>query len=222
MRVQREELHLLTGAYAVDGLHRCRAGPNSRGTCTAASQCADGGPRAAGDHRPAGMAAAVDAPARDAPAGAGRRHSPAAAPPVGPHAAWPRRAPQSRRGCAAWSPRPVTSVAVAALVAAVVVLIVLQIRTRQQLQEAQAGNRVAAAILAAPDARLETGATSLEGTMTAVISPHDSEAVITTVGMPVPSGTKVYQLWVISTAGVRFRRAAATKQHRRHLSRPRG
>jgi anti-sigma-K factor RskA len=39
--------------------------------------------------------------------------------------------------------------------------------------------------------------------MTAVISPHDREAVITTVGMPVPSGTRVYQLWVISAAGAR-------------------
>jgi anti-sigma-K factor RskA len=99
--------------------------------------------------------------------------------------------------------RPVTTVAVAALVAAIVVLAVLQVRTRQQLQQAQAGNRVAAAVLAAPDARLETGGTTLGGTMTAVISAHDREAVITTVGMPVPSGTRVYQLWVISAAGAR-------------------
>ena len=39
--------------------------------------------------------------------------------------------------------------------------------------------------------------------MTAVISPRDREAVITTADMPTPADAKVYQLWVISAAGAR-------------------
>jgi anti-sigma-K factor RskA len=39
--------------------------------------------------------------------------------------------------------------------------------------------------------------------VTAVVSKHDREAVITAAGMPAPGDARVYQLWVISPAGYR-------------------
>ncbi|MGH3166914.1 MAG: anti-sigma factor domain-containing protein, partial [Trebonia sp.] len=90
-----------------------------------------------------------------------------------------------------------------AMAAAIVVLAVFQVGTRQQLEQTQAGNRAVAAVLAAPDARVETSGTTVGGTVTAVISARDREAVITTAGMPALPGTRVYQLWVIGAAGAR-------------------
>lgn len=99
--------------------------------------------------------------------------------------------------------RPVAVVAMSAMAAAVVVLAVFQVNTRDQLQQAQAGDRRIAAILAAPDAHIKMGSPSVGGTVTALISQRDAEAVVTTAGMPSPGGGKVYQLWVISAAGAR-------------------
>ena len=95
------------------------------------------------------------------------------------------------------------SVALVALAAVIVVLAVPQVNTRHQLQQTQQGSRAVAAVLAAPDARIETSTTTVGGTVTAVISPRDREAVITTANMPTPTDGKVYQLWVISAAGAR-------------------
>ncbi len=89
------------------------------------------------------------------------------------------------------------------MAAAIAVLAVFQVSTQHQLDEAQAGNRAVAAVLAAPDARIQTGTASVGGTVTAVVSARDAEAVITTAGMPAPPGTRVYQLWVLSLAGAR-------------------
>lgn len=201
MRVQHQEVHLLTGAYVVDALTGTELAEFERHLYRCAS-CAQEVRGLRETTARLGMAAAIAPPPEMRPrvlaAATRMRQLPPSARTLSGHGA-PRKATRLRRAL----PRPVTTVAVAALVAAIVVLSVLQVRTRQQLQQAQAGNRVAAAILAAPDARLETGGTTVGGTMTAVISPHDREAAITTVGMPVPSGTRVYQLWVISAAGAR-------------------
>ena len=97
-------------------------------------------------------------------------------------------------------PRPI---AVTAMAAAIVALAVLQVGTRHQLQQAQTKNQTIASVLAASDARIELGSSTVGGTVTAVVSPHDREAVITAAGMPTPSGARVYQLWVISPAGYR-------------------
>ncbi|MCW2930171.1 MAG: Anti-sigma-K factor RskA [Actinomycetia bacterium] len=201
MRVQRADLHLLTGAYVVDALTGAELAEFERHLYRCGS-CAEEVRGLRETTARLGMAAAIAPPPEMRPqvlaAVTRMRQLPPSARTLPGHGA-PRKAPRLRRAL----PRPVTTVAMAAMVAAIVVLSVLQVRTRHQLQQAQAGNRVAAAVLAAPDARLETGGTTLGGTMTAVISPHDREAVITTVGMPVPSGTRVYQLWVISAAGAR-------------------
>jgi hypothetical protein len=81
-----------------------------------------------------------------------------------------------------------------AMAAAIVVLVFLQVTAGHRLQQARAGNQAFAAVLAAPDARIESAGSSVGGTLTAVISVHDHEAVITTAGMPAPPGSRVYQL----------------------------
>jgi anti-sigma-K factor RskA len=202
VRVLRDELHLLTGAYVVDALTGEELAEFERHLYRCAA-CTEEVKGLRETTAALGMAAAVAPPPEMRPrvlaAATRMRQLPPSARTLPGHGA-PRKATRLRRFA---GPRPVTTVAVAAMVAAIVVLCVLQVRTRQQLEQAQAGNRVAAQILAAPDARIETGGTTVGGTMTAVISPHDGKAVVTTVDMPVPSGTRVYQLWVISAAGAR-------------------
>jgi anti-sigma-K factor RskA len=88
-----------------------------------------------------------------------------------------------------------------AMAAAVVVLAVFQVNTQDQLHQTQAGDRAVAAVLAAPDASIKMSKTSVGGTVTAVFSRSDGEAVITTAGMPAAGGSKVYQLWVITAEG---------------------
>jgi len=39
------------------------------------------------------------------------------------------------------------------------------------------------------------------GTVTAVMSLHQAEAVVTTSALPALPGTRVYQLWVMTSAG---------------------
>jgi anti-sigma-K factor RskA len=89
------------------------------------------------------------------------------------------------------------------MAAAIVALAVLQVGTRHQLQQAQTNNQTIASVLSASDARIELSSSTVGGTVTAVISPHDGEAVVTASGMPTPTDARVYQLWVISPAGAR-------------------
>jgi anti-sigma-K factor RskA len=97
-------------------------------------------------------------------------------------------------------PRPL---AVTAMAAAIVALAVLQVGTRHQLQQAQTNNQTIASVLSASDARIQLSSSTVGGTVTAVVSRQDREAVITAAGMPTPSDAKVYPLWVISPAGAR-------------------
>jgi anti-sigma-K factor RskA len=196
---QRHELHLLTGAYAADALsgaelaefekHLARCQPCAeevRGLRETAARL--------------GMATAIAPPPgmrQQVLDAAGRTRQ---LPPSGRKLralGAPGRAPRLRRVL----PRPLAAAAMIAMAAAIAVLAVLQAGTRQQLDHAQAGNRAVAAVLAAPDARIQASGTTVGGTVTAVISSRDREAVITTAGMPAPAGTRVYQLWVINAAG---------------------
>ncbi len=88
-----------------------------------------------------------------------------------------------------------------ALAAAVAFLLVTQVSTSRQLQQAQAGNSAIAAVLAAPDARIESSPATVGGTVTAVLSAREREAVVTTADIPSLPGSRVYQLWVITAAG---------------------
>lgn len=198
MRPQPHDLHLLTGSYALDTLPederaeferhlaRCPScAEEVRGLRETAARLAMAPavypPR---DMRERVLAAALDTrqlpPAgRGAPGRAGRG------------AGW-RRARLSRAGITA---------SVLALAAAVAFLVVLQVSTNRQLRQAQQTSHAIAAVLNAPDARIESVPSSVGGMVTAVVSLHTREAVVTTAGLPRPPGTRVYQLWVISGSG---------------------
>ncbi len=96
-----------------------------------------------------------------------------------------------------WLPRLAAAVTAAA-VAAAVALGVIQSSTQQRLNQAQAENRSVAAVLAAPDARLAMRRTAAGGVATVVASPSRHALVITTSGLPVLTGGKVYELWFVS------------------------
>jgi anti-sigma-K factor RskA len=197
------ELHLLTGAYAADAVTGAELAEFEKHleSCAACAEEVRGLRETAAR---LGMVTAIEPPPwmRDQVlAAAGRtRQLP---PPAGKLVALgaPRNTSLSRRRRAL--SRPVVLAATSALAAAVVVLAVFQVNTRDQLQQARTGDRGIAAVLAAPDALIKKGSPSVGGTVTAVISKHDGEAVVTTAGMPDPGGGKVYQLWVIDAAGAR-------------------
>jgi anti-sigma-K factor RskA len=196
--VQSHDLHLLTGAYAVDALTGDELAEFERHL----EQCAPCAEEVRGLLETAarlGLATAIAPPPsmRDQVLAATNRVR--QLPPSGtrPVAAGPRRRVKRLRRVL---PRPI---AVSAMAAAIVALAILQVGTRHQLQQAQAGNRAVASVLAASDARIELSSSSVGGTVTAVVSRHDREAVITASGMPTPGDAKVYQLWVISAAGAR-------------------
>jgi anti-sigma-K factor RskA len=196
--VQSHDLHLLTGAYAVDAL----TGDELAEFESHVERCAPCAEEVRGLRETAarlGLATAIAPPpwmraqvldatnrVRQLPPSDGRLLT------AGP----PGRGRRLRRAL----PRPI---AVTAMAAAIVALAVLQVGTRHQLQQAQTKNQTIASVLAASDARIELGSSAVGGRVTAVISQHDREAVITAADMPAPGRAKVYQLWVISDAGAR-------------------
>jgi anti-sigma-K factor RskA len=99
-------------------------------------------------------------------------------------------------------PRLVGAVAAASLVVAVG-LGITQIATQHQLDSAQARNAAITKVVEAPDAHLETMQTSVGGTATVVFSDQQRAAVITTKGMASLPPGRVYQTWVLSSAGAR-------------------
>jgi anti-sigma-K factor RskA len=196
--VQSHELHLLTGAYAVDALTGDELVEFERHLEHCAS-CAGEVRGLRETTARLGMATAVEPPPwmrEQVLAAAGRVRQ---LPPSGVRlmtADGPRRRGRLSRRL----PRPI---AVAAMAAAIVALAILQVGTRHQLQQAQTNNQTIASVLSASDARIELSSSTVGGTVTAVISPHDAEAVITASGMPTPTDARVYQLWVISPAAIR-------------------
>ena len=58
-----------------------------------------------------------------------------------------------------------------------------------------------------------TSGTTVGGTVTAVVSARDHEAVITAAGMPAPPASRVYQLWLINVSGARSAGPDARGQH---------
>lgn len=196
MSVQSHELHLLTGAYAVDAL----TGDELEEFEKHLQRCASCTEEVRGLQETAarlGMTTAIEPPSwmrqqvltaagrtRQLPPSAGRLLD------RGTH----RRAARLRRSL----PKSVAAVAMAA---AIVVLAVLQVNTRNQLEQTQQANGNVAAVLAG--GHIETSSTTVGGSVTAVISPRNREAIITTADMPTPADAKVYQLWVISASGAR-------------------
>jgi anti-sigma-K factor RskA len=198
MSAQLHELHLLTGSYALDALtdderadfekhlDRCPScAEEVKGLRETAARLA--------------MATAVTSPpemrSRVLTAALRTRQLPPPGRNPLNRAGWRtrrRRFSLSRAGLTA---------GVLTLAAAVAFLVVTQFSTNSQLQQARASNSAIAAVLAAPDARIESAPASVGGTVTAVMSLGQREAVITTADVPPLPGTRVYQLWVMNAAG---------------------
>ncbi len=214
----RDELHVLTGSYALDALtgperdeferhlHRC---PSCEAEVRGLRETAARMAMAKAAQPPAGMQARVlaatyrtrqlpPAPgARDRRDHRGARMSRLFADELGA-----RRLDRDRRGLR--RPRLVAAVAVAAASVAVAVgLGVTHVDTQHQLQSAQASNAAITRVVQAPDARLEVMRTSAGGTVTVVFSGQQRAAVVTTAGMTSLPAGRVYQLWVMSPAGAR-------------------
>jgi len=200
VRLLRHDLHILTGAYALDAvdaperdrfehhLRRCRpCGNEVRGLAETATSLA--------------MAVAMTPPPRlkdrVMAAAAVTRQVP---PPVDQRHLHGRL----RRGAArsSWVPRLATAVA-AVSVAVAVALGVIQVSTQHRLDSAREQNQAIAAVLAAPDARIVTQATSAGGTASVVVSRAERKIVFTSAGLPPLAGGKVYQLWLIGPPRVR-------------------
>jgi anti-sigma-K factor RskA len=196
--VQRHELHLLTGSYALDALPddeqadfekhlaRCPAcAEEVRGLRETAARLA--------------MATAVSPPPEMRSRVLAAVPRTRQLPPPGRNLL--TRAGE-RTGLRRLSPSRAGLIAgVLALAAAVAFLLVTQVSTSRQLQQVQASNSAIAAVLAAPDARIESLPATVGGTVTAVSSVREREAVVTTADMPSLPDTRVYQLWVITSAG---------------------
>ena len=100
------------------------------------------------------------------------------------------------------SPRLVGLLA-AASVAAAVVLGISLVSTQHRLDSVQANAAAIAKVVDAPDARIETLHTARSGAVTVVVSAEQREAVVTTSGMPSLPASRVYQVWVMDSAGAR-------------------
>jgi anti-sigma-K factor RskA len=100
------------------------------------------------------------------------------------------------------SPRLIGALAAASVVAAVG-LGITQVSTQHQLDSAQARSAAIAKVLDAPDARIEATSATPGGAVTVVVSALQREAVVTTRGMPALSSSRVYQVWVMNSSGAR-------------------
>jgi anti-sigma factor RsiW len=98
-------------------------------------------------------------------------------------------------------PRRAAALAAAASVAVAAGLGITQLSAQLQLDRAQ--QAAIARVVTAPDARVDTAPTSAGGNVTVVTSAALHESVVSTSGMAsLPSG-RVYQVWVMSSSGVR-------------------
>jgi anti-sigma-K factor RskA len=205
VRFRRHDLHTLTGAYALDAvdgaerdlfehhLRRCRpCGNEVRGLAETATELA--------------MAAALPPPPRVKEevlaAVAVTRQVPPAVDRLSRGPRWmPRRAAR-QVGRPSWTPRVAVAAAVVILAVAVV-LGAVALRTRQELDSARAQNQAIAAVLAAPDARITTQATTDGGTATVVVSRVEGKLVFITAGLPKLPESKVYELWLMGPRRIR-------------------
>jgi len=193
--VQRHELHLLTGSYALDALTDAERAEFEKhlGQCPACAEEVRGLRETASR---LAMATAVTPPP-------GMRLRVLAAAPLTRQLPPPGRGSRPRPGGLRRRSlsRAGLTAGILALAAAVVFLLVVTLSTNSQLQQARQDNAAIAAVLAAPDARIESLPAHAGGTVTAVLSLRQEEAVVTTSALPALPGTRVYQLWVMTSAG---------------------
>ncbi len=194
MKSMRDDLHVLTGSYALDaigddereeferhlqGCPSCDA--EVRGLRETAARLA--------------MTRAVTPPARMEQRVLAATYQTRQLPPLAAsHIQAPRRFSWSRR---------VAVAAAAASVAAAVGLGVAQMSTQDQLDTVRASGAAIARVVTAPDAHVAAARTSAGGSVTVVTSAALRESVVSATGLaPLPSG-RVYQVWVMSPSGAR-------------------
>ncbi len=201
MSVRRHEAHLLTGSYALDALTEAERAEFERhlARCPACTEEVRGLRETAA--RLAMAAAAPPPPAMRARVLAAAQ----SARQLGPPGRNPLAMAGQRTGRRRPVPRTALTTVIVTLAAAVAFLLVAQLSTSRQLQQAQASNHAITAVLAAPDARIESMPATTGGTVTAVMSLRQHEAVVT-ADLPALPGSRVYQLWVMTAAG--FARSA--------------
>lgn len=196
MRFRRHDLHLLTGAYALDAIEEPERErfENHLGRCRT---CANEVRGLAATATALGVAVAEPAPAdlrsRVLAAATVTRQLP----PDTAAARLPRR-PLA----APWVARLAMGVAAICLALAVV-FGVIGFSAQQRLAAVQAQNRAVAGVLAAPDAQVVVQPTTHGGTATVVVSRSQGKVVVTTRDLPALPASKVYQLWFIGPPQVR-------------------
>lgn len=225
MRLQHDELHTLTGSYAVDALPPDERGEFERHLAHCASCTAEvRGLRetaarlalTAAERPPAALRARVLAAAErtrqlppltdeltgqlagagtGAGAGAGRAR-----------AGRPRAGRRARR---VWIPR--ISVAVAAASVALAVVFGVGRHDAQQrlsalenqLATARSHSQQVDSVLAAGDLHLVSGGTSRGGSVSAIVAPGQAKLVVVTSGLPALPASEVYELWLLGPSVAR-------------------
>ena len=199
MKAMRDDLHVLTGSYALDAvsdaerdeferhLHHCpTCEAEIRGLRETAARLA--------------LACAMTPPARMERRVLAAAYQTRQLPPLSadrPRRTLPRRLAVPRRAL----PRRLAVLAAAASVAAAVALGITQLSAQHQLDQARA--TAIARVVTAPDAHVETARTSAGGRVTVVTSTALREAVVSASGMASLPSSRVYQVWVMSPSGAR-------------------
>ena len=215
MKAMREDLHVLTGSYALDAisdtereeferhLQHCPAcEAEVRGMRETAARLA--------------LACAVTPPARmeqqvlaatyrtrQLPPLSADRPRQALSPrrTLSPRRALPRRASSRSAFPRGAVTRRVAVLAAAASVAVAAALGITQLSAQHQLDQARA--TAIARVVTAPDAHVATARTSVGGSVTVVTSAALREAVVSASGMASLPSSRVYQVWVMSPSGAR-------------------
>lgn len=197
MRLWPQELHTLSGAYALDALEGAERARFERHLARC-RRCAEEvrGLRATATHL---ALAAPEAPPADL-----RSRVLAAATVTTQLPATTEDDEPRRRAVAApspWIPRVSMGFAAVCLVVALA-FGVFGFTAQQRYQTAQAQNRAIAAVLGAPDAQVTSQSVTHGGTATVVLSRSEHKVVVTTSGLPALPSSKVYQLWFIGPSRV--------------------
>jgi hypothetical protein len=201
----RDDLHVLTGSYALDAVsdtereefdrhlqHCPTCEAEVRGLRETAARLA--------------LACAMTPPARMERRVLAAAYRTRQLPPLSadrPRRALPRRlaVPRLQAFPRRALPRRLAVLAAAASVAAAVALGITQMSAQHQLDQARA--TAIARVVTAPDAHVETARTSAGGTVTVVTSTALREAVVSASGMASLPSSRVYQVWVMSPSGAR-------------------
>ena len=197
MRFFRQDLHTLTGAYALDALDSASELSRFNRHLSRCQSCAS---EVRGFREVAtamAFAATTEAPAamreRVMTAAARTRQLP---PEIRTHAR-----PRRTRGSAPWIPWLSGAIATAAIAVAVFFGFA-QSHTQNELNQVRAENQAISLLLSAPRAKLLTYPVTNGGEATVVLAADRHELAVVTTGLPALPPGKVYQLWLIGKPAI--------------------